>query len=302
MKITVFKNLLRRFLAFVLVYSGFTWLRYVLRGHHRNSIRIVCYHSISEEERQIFERHIRYYTDRYDVISMTDAVDIINSDRTDYGRCLVITFDDSFKDNYEVAAPILRKYSIPACFFVVAHFVSLEEKDKGKLEHFAKDVFYTGEVKRNMGWAEVGKLSQSGFEIGSHTNTHPFLTKLPIEEAKRELFESKEMIERQIGQRIQHFAFPYGAAADFNYRLKELVKELGYASCSSTIKGFNSYNSDPFHLHRNAILPGWPVFMVKCYVHGGFDWAEALKRYLSHSRLIFWNSTSRGKEASYAQG
>ncbi len=127
---TVSKALLRRFLAFVITYSGFSRLQYVLRGHHRRSIRIVCYHSIDEAERKSFERHVRYYNSKYNIISMTDAVNIIDEQRVDYGRCLIITFDDSFRDNYEIVAPILQKYSIHACFFIVSQFVSLEEEDK----------------------------------------------------------------------------------------------------------------------------------------------------------------------------
>ncbi|MFC1712613.1 polysaccharide deacetylase family protein [Candidatus Poribacteria bacterium] len=297
---TVFKGLLRHFLAFAIVYSGFSRLQYILRGHNRNSIRIVCYHSIGETERKSFERQIRYYNSKYNIISMTDAVNIIDEQRADYGRCLIITFDDSFRDNYEIVAPILQKYSIPACFFIVSQFVSLEKEDKERLEYFAREAFYTSAVIHNMSWAEVRELSQNGFEIGSHTETHPFLTRIPIEESKRELSESKRTIESRIGRQVQHFAFPYGTAKDLNYELRRFVKEIGYTSCSSIVKGSNSHNSDPYYLHRNVILPDWPLFMVKCSIRGGFDWVESLKKYLSRGRLVSWNSSKRGKEASYA--
>jgi len=281
---TMLRNLVRRLLAFILVYSGFVWLRYVLRGYHRNSMRIICYHSVTEKERENFERHIRNYSEKYDIISMTDVVSIVNSRRSHPGRCLAITFDDGFKDNYEIVMPILQKYSIPACFFVVPQFVSVEEEDKEKLEYFSEEVFHTSDVKRNMSWAEVRKLRQLGFEIGSHTRTHALLTKLPIEEARHELLESKRMIEDEIGQQDLHFAFPYGTAADFNPDLGRLVKEIGYTSCSSITKGFNSPNSDPFYLCRNVIFPHWPLFVVKCFIQGGFDWTVAFKRHLSHVR------------------
>ena len=280
-----FKESLRCFLAFMLAYSGLLQLQNALRNRRRNSIRIICYHSVGEKERESFERQIRYYSSKYNIISLTHAVNMINSRQITHSRNLVITFDDSFKDNYQIAAPILQKYSVPACFFVVSDFVSVAKKDKAKLEHFCQKVFYTNIPKRNMDWKEVRELSRLGFEIGSHTNTHPFLTKLPIAEARREILESKRAIENKIGRPVRHFAFPYGTAKDFNYRLMRFVEEAGYASCCSAVKGKNSIHSDTHYLSRNVILPGWPLFMMKCSIQGGFDWIETARSLFEDRRL-----------------
>lgn len=73
------------------------------------------------------------------------------------------------------------------------------------------------------------------FEIGSHTITHRLLTRIPPEEARREIFESKELLALKFNQPITKFCYPRGYA---NPEIQSMVSEAGYESARSTLVGY----------------------------------------------------------------
>lgn len=75
-------------------------------------------------------------------------------------------------------------------------------------------------------------LRELGMEVGSHTMTHPQLTKISRESAMRELTESKDALESALGERITAFCYPYGA---FNPRVSSLVRAAGYRLGRTTV-------------------------------------------------------------------
>jgi peptidoglycan/xylan/chitin deacetylase (PgdA/CDA1 family) len=76
-----------------------------------------------------------------------------------------------------------------------------------------------------MSWAQLRELADAGWEIGSHTRTHPRLTQLADEELARELGESREASERALGRPCRSFAYPYG---DFDARVVKAAERAGY--------------------------------------------------------------------------
>lgn len=69
----------------------------------------------------------------------------------------------------------------------------------------------------------VKKIDEKGFEIGTHSMTHPDMTKLDRESAKKELVDSMEMITNITGKKVELFRLPYGA---YNNTLIEICDEL----------------------------------------------------------------------------
>ena len=100
------------------------------------SLRILYYHMVSEVpldyyfgnyiEPHIFQKQLKYFKKRYDIISMYDAID-----RAERGEsleyCLSITFDDGFSECYSTIAPILLDEKVPATFFLIEN--SLENRN-----------------------------------------------------------------------------------------------------------------------------------------------------------------------------
>jgi len=73
---------------------------------------------------ETFEKQIKYMSQHYNVLSLDMAIDMIRERTPIPRKSIVITFDDGFKDNYEYAYPILKKYNLPATFFLADGFIS----------------------------------------------------------------------------------------------------------------------------------------------------------------------------------
>ena len=98
-------------------------------------------------------------------------------------KSILLTFDDGFEDFYDNAFPIIKKYNANAIVFVPAGLVgTFNQWDYEKLNV----------RKKLMNWEEIKRVYKEGIEIGSHTLTHPFLTKIPKEMAKTEIQDSKK--------------------------------------------------------------------------------------------------------------
>lgn len=107
-----------------------------------------------------------------------------------------------------------------------------------------------------LSWDEVRIMVSGGLvSIGSHTLTHPILTRIPPEQASVEIKESKRRIERETGARIDHFAYPNGGWSDFDADIVRLTRESGYRSACATIPGTNRPGADLFSLRRLAVTP-----------------------------------------------
>jgi peptidoglycan/xylan/chitin deacetylase (PgdA/CDA1 family) len=87
-------------------------------------------------------------------------------------------------------------------------------------------------------------------EVGSHTVTHPILSRVSAERAQREIEESKEYIEDKLGREVLAFAYPNGMPEDYTPKEKETLRETGYNYAVSCTFGFNTPDSDVFELKR----------------------------------------------------
>ncbi|MCS6860981.1 MAG: polysaccharide deacetylase family protein [Abditibacteriales bacterium] len=103
---------------------------------------------------------------------------------------------------------------------------------------------------RMMTWQQVQELSANGVDIGGHTVTHPLLTKIPWDEARREVAGAKRQIEEHTGREVTGFAYPLG---DFNADVQRIVAECGYRHACSTVQGTNALGADVYALKRFGI-------------------------------------------------
>lgn len=104
-----------------------------------------------------------------------------------------------------------------------------------------------------MDWDLIRELAKSGLTIGSHTITHPILRNLDSDALRDEIIRSKIMIEEQVGTEVRHFAYPNGTKDDLTPEIVRTVKEAGYHTGLSTIRGINYPGADPFTLCRTGI-------------------------------------------------
>ena len=93
-------------------------------------------------------------------------------------------------------------------------------------------------------------MSRGGVQFGSHTATHPILSRVDRAHAEREIVDSKRRIEEQLGVPVEGFAYPNGTRADFLPETKALLRAAGYAYAVTTISGSNEPGQDVFELRR----------------------------------------------------
>jgi peptidoglycan/xylan/chitin deacetylase (PgdA/CDA1 family) len=116
-------------------------------------------------------------------------------------RTVVVTFDDGFRSVLR-ARPILDELGFPATVLVVTSFVESGEPLRWPgLE----------QSEESLGWSELERLREAGWEVGSHTATHPLLPDLDDVELERELVDSRATIQKRLGS-CETLAYPYGRA------------------------------------------------------------------------------------------
>ncbi len=96
-------------------------------------------------------------------------------------------------------------------------------------------------------WDEAREMQANGIEIGSHTLTHPILTRIGDERLKLELRESRSRLEEVFGRRIEHFCYPNG---DHDDRVRHEVSQAGYRFAVTCVSGLNKKGNDPLRLRR----------------------------------------------------
>jgi peptidoglycan/xylan/chitin deacetylase (PgdA/CDA1 family) len=178
-----------------------------------------------------------------------------------------VTFDDAFR-NIESTVDDLRAHEIPVTIFVCSGYAD----DGGApltIPELANDDPAELAQLSTMNWDALRALSDRGARIGSHAVSHPHLPALSTSEIERELRESKQRIEDELGVRCGDSAYPFGES---DSRVRALVREVGYDRAFS----LRADPGDPYDLPR-VDLYRW---------HGpGRSLAKALVKYRVASAL-----------------
>jgi peptidoglycan/xylan/chitin deacetylase (PgdA/CDA1 family) len=139
-----------------------------------------------------------------------------------------VTFDDGYRSVLAGAFPVLQALGVPATVFVPTGFVGA-----APAAWPGTDVWLGTEYEDElavMSWEDLGRLAAAGWEIGSHTCTHPRLTELDDAALAHELRASRELIEVELGCACSALAYPFG---DWDERVARAAVEAGYrAACT----------------------------------------------------------------------
>ena len=145
---------------------------------------------------------------------------------------VAITFDDACHSVLELAGPILANRAFVATVFAPTSFVGAREAMSWPgVEHWL-DTEHAGELVP-MSWPELDRLAAQGWEIGSHTRTHPRLTALASSALESELRGSREQIEDMLGRPCRSLAYPYG---EYDERVIEAARRAGYSGAAGTAR------------------------------------------------------------------
>ena len=283
-----------------------------------------------------FRSHLRWVTKHATPIGLQDLFAWSSGQRSFLKPPVLITFDDGYRNNLTIAAPILKELGIPAVFFVTtgyigtnsvlwtdevylrvqnwtepvflgpgdtklflspdraernytAHFVVEACKnicDAARLEYieylrrYSPDVpvMVHREAQELMSWNEVCSLVKSGFDVGSHTVTHPILSQTSRERLRRELFESRSVIQDRTGTECAALAYPNGRAVDISPDVLELTREAGYR-LAFTISGKRCRPASDLMLIDRICPPGHTSLSTFALWAGGArEWAARKNR------------------------
>jgi peptidoglycan/xylan/chitin deacetylase (PgdA/CDA1 family) len=163
-------------------------------------------------------------------------------------RTVSLTFDDGHIDNYTVLFPILKQLNCPATCFVTnrgdASFPRASWSTEDPIPPHAE--FLSVDMMREM---EASGL----VEFGGHTAGHTTLTKVSLEDARREIVLNKEWLEKVLGHEIVSFAYPRGGESD---EIVSLVKAAGYKYAAVMRKKMRPVETDYYRIHRQIISRG----------------------------------------------
>ena len=184
----------------------------------------------------------------------------------------LLTFDDGLSEFYDVARPILLAKGIPCTVFVNSAFVDnkrlfyrfkasiLVEKTKDK-SHLLLDYSHRKELderaqklgvdfkeyletkKPYMSLDQLKELVKDGFSVGAHSIDHPRFNSIPVAEQKRQIKESINFIEEQLGITQKTFAFPFddlGVTKEIYNDIEDIALYFG-TSGINTGSVLNSY-------------------------------------------------------------
>jgi peptidoglycan/xylan/chitin deacetylase (PgdA/CDA1 family) len=253
--------------------------------------RIVNFHGTPRSAAAEFERQMRYLRSHFDVVPLAQIAAGVGGSPASLAGRVALTFDDGLRNNVTVAYPILRRLGLPATFFVCPGLIDerrwLWTHDIRQRLHFAGDGaradafvewmksldlatrkrveiavreasrdYVASAAERHAfdlaDWNELRALDPALITIGSHSLTHPILSRLTPDEAQEEIVASRRLLEHRLARSVDFFSYPNDA---FDTTVHELVRRHYRAACQGFAPWMGS-QQDPHLLPRTNVPRG----------------------------------------------
>jgi peptidoglycan/xylan/chitin deacetylase (PgdA/CDA1 family) len=206
---------------------------------------------------EVFERQLQYLVSKkYSTVNSFQIQDYLNGKSKLPENPVLLTFDDGFKDNYDKAFPLLKKYGMTGDFGIITSVIG------------------TGEY---MSLDNLKEMKNAGMGFASHSHSHctsaikngkkgylesPIETtekpcskfaaqdKLTTGQLKYEFGESKKLLEANLGIKVSHLIYPFGF---YNQQAKDIAKDLGYTFATTVepqVDNYTDFGANPYNLER----------------------------------------------------
>ena len=215
-----------------------------------------------------FRRLCEILRDRFHVVPLADVVRQLEDGQAPQRRTVAITFDDCYRDNL-FAARVLAEHGLPASFFVPTQYVGTDHQFD-----------WDRELPRmpNLTWDDIHEMVGLGHTIESHTVSHADLGLIDAAQARREMADSRKVLEDKLGQPIEFLAYPYGGVGNFRPEYLALAYETGYRAVFSACDGFVEPGMLGEVLPRVPV-PAFPSLLnLELHLTGCLEWFYRLKR------------------------
>jgi peptidoglycan/xylan/chitin deacetylase (PgdA/CDA1 family) len=238
----------------------------------------------------IFRRQMEQARRQLEVLTLAEALAVLDGTRPLRRDACVITFDDGYRDVYTRAAPILAELRLPATLFVPSGFVGTKKRflhdrlysalwrlgagiDRGRvvdeliarhpaerLELIASEIERRApaappldDEQRALEPSELRALADAGWEIGAHTIDHRVLVHEPEERIEDHLLLPKIDLEGWTGRPCRYFAYCNGHHTP---RLVRALRRCGYEGAVTTYDRPNRRGGDRFRIGRKVLWEG----------------------------------------------
>lgn len=257
----------------------------VTMGKDHGAVALMYHHIVDDEEFATgkydgnnavislsqFEAEMAYLADNgYRTYTMSEAAGMLYNSLPFPEKSVMITFDDGYASNYELAFPVLEEYNLKAT--IAAVVISTEQAENGgaakqPLPHLTFDQLREMQAS---GLIEIGSHSYNGHGMiatnatgkqGKFFVSRQYLSEQGrieseyeyIERITQDLRYSKQILESELGRPIYYFAYPYGAVSG---GALEALKNNGFLVAITTNSGDIYKSSDPFRLNRRNVDQG----------------------------------------------
>ena len=195
----------------------------------RKNIPILMYHSISDETEDwvnpyfrvttpsaLFERHIQVLSEMGYCARPLRNLDEMLKSSISSRKFVVLTFDDGFRDFYTNAWPIMKKYGFSGTVFLPVKFIDDIDNELIK-------------GKKHLTWDQIRELDSQGIEFGSHTINHLQLRDCSKDIIRREIVDSKIIIEKKLGKPVFSFSYPFSLPFNDKKTMQTIIGSIGEA-------------------------------------------------------------------------
>jgi glycosyltransferase involved in cell wall biosynthesis len=175
---------------------------------------------------------------RYRVITLEELAAALRSGEPLPPRAVVLTIDDGYRDNFEIAQPILERHGLSATVYLVS----------GRLES-SNDWGDPGALagRPMLSREQIAAMRAGGTRFGGHTRNHPRLTELEDAAVSEEIGGCREDLREALGEEVESFAYPYGL---YDERAVAAAEAAGYsAACTTEVRPARP-GDDPFRIPR----------------------------------------------------
>lgn len=253
-------------LIFALIYAVF------LSVIRKDTSRVVLYyHGVSKADTGCFKKQMEYLARRCTVVK---ASEIMATDVGGAKNVVAITFDDAFVSVMENAVPILREYGLLGDIFVPVGNLS-------QIPHWEMPENYPDKKNETvMSKEQIEQLDKEGFEIFSHTLSHPVLTEIQDSRLDVELIESKQALEGIVGHEVIGISYPLGS---YDTRVRKAAEKAGYKLGFTIEPGIVDRATGCLEIGRVSVSPKDSLIKFKLKASGAYHvvtYLRTLKRTL----------------------
>lgn len=237
------------------------------------AFRILLFHDVPPAERPAFAALVRDLHAAGRLISPKQAEDMLsgtNPSRRGPPPCL-LSFDDGFASNVQVAQDILDPLDVKALFFLCPGLMDLDGDRQGQA--ITANIFdgkRTAGDLRLMSWRQAETLRDKGHVLGAHTRDHLRLTRLDAAGLAEQVGEGARLLAQRLGQVPPWFAFTFGDVNSVDAAaLAEISRHHRY--CRSGVRGLNSAKTHPLALRADHVELAAPLAWRRMGTEGALD-------------------------------